>query len=291
MRPARRGRADYACPAGSAVVPAGVSLARLARVARLTPQQALVIAAEVLGRVAERHAEGSVVDGLDEHRVWVGHDGRVRLVDPPLRAAAGRDPGAVDADVASCRRLLANLGRAIGDRAAPSRASGASERAAARLLMSVPDLDGGIAASALTVRVASAPGTRQATAELAALVSALVGDPTAALSGTRPHDRAPDEPPPADPVERDGGRTAWGWRALAELVGVAVARWGRWCIAAVVLLGLLGLELVVFGDRIESDLATLRAAGHVAERPATVGGAAPAPVAEPAPPANGLVTG
>lgn len=271
-------------------MPAGVSLARLTRLTKFTPQQALAIAAEVVGQVAERHAGGTAAGGLDEHRVWVGHDGRVGLADAAFRPAARRDPGAIEADVASCRRLLANLGRAVHAGAPPSRGDGASQRAAVRLLMSAPDPEGGIAASAVTLRAASGPAAGQATAELAALVSTLVGSPPAVTyPGKSAPRRAPVGPPHADPAERDGGWAVRGWRAVVELARVGLVRWGKWGIAVLVLLGLVGLELVVFGDRIESDLATLRAAGHTAERPLIDGRAAPAPVTAPAPPANGPI--
>jgi hypothetical protein len=230
--------------------------------------------------------------------VWVGHDGRVELVDAAFRPAARRDPAAIDADVASCRRLLANLGRDIHAGGLPSRGTGASERDATRLLTSVPDLDDGIAASAVTLRAASASGTCQATTELAALVSALNGASPAVLPAEGPPRRAPGEPlvadpakpPPGGPAEQDGGWVVRGRRAIVELVRVAVARWGRWGIAALVVIGLLGIELVVFGDRIESDLAMLRSAGSADERPVTAGESVMAPVPAPAPPANGPIT-
>lgn len=295
----RRGHAEHTRREEPApvLVPAGVSLARLTRLARLTPQQALVIAAEVFGQVAERHAEGTAVGGLDEHRVWVGHDGRIELVDAAFRPAARPDRAAIDADVASCRRLLANLGRGIHAGAPPSRSNGASEGAASRLLTSVPDLDGGIAASAVTLRAASAQGTGQATTELAALVSVMSGVSPAALAPGGPRRGAPGEPLvadqaepiPDDPSEQDVGWPVRARRAIVELLRVAVARWGRWGIAALVLIALLGIELVVFGDRIESDLAMLRSAGRADEGPVTAGEPVMAPVPVPAPPANGPI--
>jgi hypothetical protein len=58
----------------------------------------------------------------------------------------------------------------------------------------------------------------------------------------------------------------------------------------VVLLALLALELVVFGDRIRSDLDGLRAAGRSASGAVSNPVAPPTPMAAPAPMANGPVS-
>jgi hypothetical protein len=58
----------------------------------------------------------------------------------------------------------------------------------------------------------------------------------------------------------------------------------------VVLLALLALELVLFGDRIRSDMDVLRAAGRPASATVSNPVVPPAPVAAPAPMANGPIS-
>jgi len=69
----------------------------------------------------------------------------------------------------------------------------------------------------------------------------------------------------------------------------AAKRCGRWCGVAVVLLALLALEMVLFGDRIRSDMDVLRAAGRPASGAVSNHVVTPRQVAAPAPMANGPV--
>ncbi|WP_156993085.1 hypothetical protein [Pseudonocardia acaciae] len=264
----RRTRAGQRRPAAPG--PAGICLTQLTRMARLTPQQALVIAAEVVSELDQRREAGTAVGGVDEHNVWVGFDGQARLVDTVSPAAP--EPGAVEPAGASARSVLAHLGRVLAD--------GDRTGEPATALTSAIGLDGGIAASATALRSAAAPSTGRARSELAALVTALTGGPNAPSTRSPTPPTTPRAQPPAAP---EPARRA----PLA-----ALARGGRWFLAALVLIGLIALELALFGNRIEADLATLHAAG----RPAATPGAVPTPVPAPAPPplpvptANGPVT-
>jgi hypothetical protein len=114
-------------------------------------------------------------------------------------------------------------------------------------------------------------------------------EPSAVLTAPEPVRRARVPPPPPIPRQPTPPRRA-DRPLVTPPAPETVLRWGRWCAALLVVLALLGLELVVFGDRIESDLATLRTAGTPASgAPASTTNPVPAPL-PPAPPANGPVT-
>jgi hypothetical protein len=271
----------------------------------LTPEQALVIGAELVDAVLARHATGVPLDGFGAEHVWFGADGAVSLERPGPVCAAGRSttvevpgqrgPGhtakeptspehaATQADLRSTRALLAGLAaRATHQPERPGAEAPEVSGAALDLASVTTLLDGDLGAAAARLRPTAAEVGPSVRAELAALIAAAA---TPAQPGSAPVTR---------PAARPGGgrgprdRLAGILRREAERGWTALARLGRWALALVVLLAVLALEVFLLGDRISADLAALRAAGQSSDRGA--GGAAE-PVAAVAPRTEGAVTG
>jgi hypothetical protein len=114
-------------------------------------------------------------------------------------------------------------------------------------------------------------------------------EPGATLTAPEPARRARVPPPPPLPRQPTPPRRVDRPLVTAPTPETAL-RWARWCAALLAVLALLGIELVVFGDRIESDLAALRTAGAGASgAPASTAHPVPAPL-PPAPLAKGPVS-
>jgi hypothetical protein len=279
-----------------------LNLRLLNRLTPLTPEQALVIGADLVDAVLARHAAARPLGGFGAEHVWIGANGTVSVerqpsaievpgqrvasdtAEEPDRLSGPRTEEVAE-DLRSTRALLAGLAARATHQPERPGADTAEVRGAALDLASVAtQSDGDLATSAARLRPAAVeigPGVR---AELAALV--------AAGSDTTPTPPPPEPPRLAPPVTADGasdgagGRAAEALRRQAERGWTALARLGRWALALLVLLAVLALELFLLGDRIGADLAALRAAGQSSDRaPAT----AEAPLEPVAPSAAGAV--
>ncbi|HEX4361506.1 MAG TPA: hypothetical protein VH141_28485 [Pseudonocardia sp.] len=281
-----------------------LNLRLLNRLTPLTPEQALVIGADLVDAVLARHAAARPLGGFRAEHVWIGADGSVSVERQPsaievpgqrVASDTGEEPDRLSGprteevakDLHSTRALLAGLAARATHQPQRPGADTSEVRGAALDLASVTtQSDGDLATSAARLRPAAVeigPGVRT---ELAALV--------AAGSDTTPAPPPPEPPRLAPPVSADraaeaegvGGRAAEVLRRQAERGWTALARLGRWALALLVLLAVLALELFLLGDRISADLAALRAAGQSSDRvPAT----AEAPLEPVAPSAAGAV--
>lgn len=260
-------------PAGPApALPGGVELTRLIALARLTPAQALELAAGVLAELAGRSGSGTC-ERVPVDRVVVGADGAVVLTPagdggPSAAARAGVPVTAILEGVAAAARVR-------GRRADP-----AADRLLGQLDRAVAELPGaGVPAVAGQLRQAAAGIDRGAVrAELAALVRAIGGVAAAATGGGSTGDRSGAAA--AAPSRR--GPTA-GTRT-------AVRRIGAWLLSVLVLSGVVVLEVAVLRDDIAADVDLLLGAG----RSGVEASAAPEPdglpIVPPAPAAAGSVT-
>ena len=304
-----------------------LNLRLLNRLTPLTPEQALVIGADLVDTVLARHAAGRPLGGFGAEHVWIDADGAVNVEGGPGRPGAIEVPGQrvardtgeqpdgdgrprteeVAADLRSARALLAGLAaRATHQPERPGADTPEVRGAALDLASATTQSEGDLATAAARLRPAASAVRPVVRAELAALV--------AAGSDTTPAPPPPEPPRLAPPVSADrdsadrysadrysddrasddrasagvGGRAAEALRRQAERGWTALARLGRWALALLVLLAVLALELFLLGDRISADLAALRAAGQSSDRaPAT----AAAPVEPVAPSAAGAVAG
>jgi hypothetical protein len=315
-------------PAPTEAASARLNLRLLNRLTLLTPEQALVLAADLVDAVLARHAAGRPLGGFGAEHVWVTADGRVSLEAPRPGGVAGRasaaDPagagehpaGAV-APPAPARVIEVPGQRVAGDTAhEPDGADRAAD------LRSVHALLAGLAARA--THQPERPGAdteevRGAALDLASVATQLTGDvaeaavrlrAAAAEVGPEVHAELAAlvavtagsvlAPPPvvrvAPPVAAGGtaegtgprGRAVEVLRREAERGWTAVARLGRWALALAVLLAVLALEVFLLGDRISADLAALRAAGQSSDRGPVD---LTAPLEPVAPAASGAVTG
>jgi hypothetical protein len=246
-----------------AVAAAGVELTRLVGLVRLTPQQALEIAAGLLADVAGRAEQGPV--GAD--RVVVGGDGRVALV-PAVDG--GRRPAVAQllADVAGAARLR-------GRHPDPAAQQLLDELDRVRTALPVA----GVPAAARMLREAAAGIDRGTVrAELAALVRAV--DATAAPAAAGGPARSPRPEGRAAPA---GPRAGGGTRSAAR-------RAGAWLLSVLVLAAVVVLEVALLRDDVTTDIDLLLDAGRGGATPSA---AAPQPdglpVPAPAPAAAGSV--
>jgi hypothetical protein len=262
-------------------LPVGVELARLLALARLTPAQALELAASVLAEATRRPApagESSGSDNVTIDQVVVGPDGRVvlhaaahggRTSGPPVVDPSGPSVGTVIAELAGAARLA-------GRREDP-----AAEQPLAVLDLAVTELPvAGVASVARTLEEASAAIDRAAVrAELAALVTA-VSERVAPTSGPGPAS-ARSTAVRAVPVGRVAHRGA----------GSARRRISAWLLSALVLAGVVLLEVAVLRDKIVVDIGQLLDAGRSGSAPSAAPKPDGLPIVRPAPAAAGTVTG
>jgi hypothetical protein len=259
----------------SPAVADGVELSRLLALARLSPAQALQVAAGLLAAVAGRPdpETGGPGGEVTVDQVLIGADGRVGLRPAPDRRDDGAPSpvvpsevavGAVLADVAAAARLP---GRRAGQAADPLLAE--LDRAVVELPVA------GVPAVARTLGEAAAgPGSSAVQAELGALARAIGGYADQA-QGAGPAGAPPTgvrRGPVPRVVTRDTGR-----------------RIGAWFLSILLLAGVAGLEVVVLRDKVASDISVLLDAGRSRATPSAAPEPDGLPVVPPAPAAAGSV--
>ncbi|MGY1625228.1 hypothetical protein ACI789_23735 [Geodermatophilus sp. SYSU D00965] len=250
-------------------------LTRLTSLARLTPSQALELAAGVLAEAARGEEPDPGGEPVLAGEVVVGTDGRVAL-----RTAADGGPPAGGPAVAV---VLADLGGAARVRGRP--VDPAAEQLLTRLERAGADLRvAGVPAVARTLGEAAAALDRGAVrAELAALVRAVGG--TAAGRGASGGGAGPAR------VASPEGREAPATKAATGGSRTARRRIGAWLLSVLVLGAVVAVEVAVLRDDIATDVALLLDAGRSGAPPSTEPEPDGPPVVPPAPPAAGAVTG
>ncbi|WP_029432208.1 hypothetical protein [Blastococcus sp. URHD0036] len=248
-----------------------VELSRLLALARLSPAQALEIAAEVLDAALRQPVpDGGAEEERVRGRVHVTADGRVLVATAAARG--GRPVRVVLADVLAASVVPDPAADPAGDRLL-----GALSRAVAELPAA------GVAGAARTVRAAAAPVDRPAVqGELGALVRAVAAVAGAGVPGGGSAPGAgvagrPAAPRPATQVQPAGSTPARTGRRI-----------GAWLASIVVLAGIVAAEVVVLRDDISADIDLLLDAGRGEEGDVDPEPAEP-PVPAPAPPAAGAV--
>ncbi|MGY1590854.1 hypothetical protein ACI79D_02640 [Geodermatophilus sp. SYSU D00708] len=248
-------------------------LTRLTSLARLTPSQALELAAGVLAEAAEGGEPDPGGDPVLAGEVVVGTDGRVAL-----RTAADGGPPTGGPAVAVVLADLVGAARVRGRPVDP-----AAEQLLTRLERAGADLPvAGVPAVARTLGEAAAALDRGAVrAELAALVRAVGG--TAAGRGAGPA-RAAGDPSPEGRAAPAGEAASGGSRTTRRRIGA-------WLLSVLVLGAVVAVEVAVLRDDIATDVALLLDAGRSEAPPSTEPEPDGPPVVPPAPPAAGAVTG
>jgi hypothetical protein len=257
-----------------------INLRVLYRLTRLSPAQALVIGADLVGEISALHSAGQASGGFGAEQLWVDTDGIAGFEKRPYESGPTEEAAA--ADLLSVHALLVELadqarrpGAPDGtcavstlDRAAVAIQLGEELRTVEETMRSAVDTVGASARAELT-EMAARTCTRAHSNGRAAPLS------------TPPTNPAPTSTPPTTkPADRSTGHGRITWE-----------RCGKWAMAAVALVAVLVLELVLLGPRIRSDLDALRAAGRPAASQA-VSTARPArPVTPPAPAQNGPIKG
>ena len=267
-----RGAASSGQPAPNS---ARITVRQLIRLTRLTPEQALVVGADLVCGLRDRHASRRALGGFGAEHVTVGADGSVCLRDE-VPAEWTTDQPARHADLVSARALLVELAAIAGQQ--PHRngvATSAGRRTehemaahelaahelaaaagrpvedlltAATGLGSMADLVGA-AARAELADLAAAAGSPVAAAGPAPRVIGTESSP-GSRSGTG---GAPDRPSDR-PAGSPGHPTVPRWAALV--------RYGRWALVLAALAAVLVLEMVLLGNRVSADLDALSAAGR-----------------------------
>jgi hypothetical protein len=267
-----RGAASSGQPAPSS---ARITVRQLIRLTRLTPEQALVVGADLVCGLRDRHASRRALGGFGAEHVTVGADGSVCLRDE-VPAEWTTDQPARHADLVSARALLVELAAIAGQQ--PPRngvATSAGRRAehelaahelaahelaaaagrpvedlltAATGLGSMADLVGA-AARAELADLAAAAGSPLAAAGPAPRVIGTESSP-GSLSVTGGAPGGPSDRPAGSP----GQPTVPRWAALV--------RYGRWALVLAALAAVLVLEMVLLGNRVSADLDALSAAGR-----------------------------
>ncbi|MDT7565613.1 MAG: hypothetical protein QOG76_4237, partial [Pseudonocardiales bacterium] len=249
---------------------ARITVRQLIRLTRLTPEQALVVGADLVCGLRDRHASRRALGGFGAEHVTVGADGSVCLRDE-VPAEWTTDQPARHADLVSARALLVELAAIAGQQ--PPRngvATSAGRRAehelaahelaaaagrpvedlltAATGLGSMADLVGA-AARAELADLAAAAGSPLAAAGPAPRVIGTESSP-GSRSGTGGAPGGPSDRPAGSP----GQPTVPRWAALV--------RYGRWALVLAALAAVLVLEMVLLGNRVSADLDALSAAGR-----------------------------
>jgi hypothetical protein len=258
-----------------------VTLTRLLALARLTPPQALEIAASALAEAArgsELDAESSGSDQVTVDQVVICPDGRVVLA-PAAEGRRSLRPPASGLTRPAAEAVLAGLVAAA--RLAGRRADPVAEQLRAELDRAVTELPvAGIPVVAGMLREAAAGIDRTAVrAELAALVRAAGGDMGPAR-GPGPAG-APSTAVRATPA----GPATSGARRVAR------RRIGAWLLSFLVLAGVVLLEVAVLRDKIAADIGVLLDAGRGGAAPSAAPAPDGLPIVPPAPAAAGSVHG
>ncbi|HEV7792019.1 MAG TPA: hypothetical protein VGP05_23655 [Pseudonocardia sp.] len=257
-----------------------LTVRQLIRLTRLTPEQALVIGADLVRGLRDRHASQRALGGFGAEQVTVGADGSVCLRDETPEGWTTDQP-ARHADLVSARALLVELAAiarrqprrngvatATGGRPAHELAAhelAAHELAAHELAAAagrpIEDL---LAAATGLGSMADVVGAaaRAELADLAAAVGSRVADagpaPRVICTGSSPGARSGTGGAPGRPSDRPAGSpgrpTVPRWAALV--------RYGRWALALAALATVLLLEMVLLGNRVSADLDALSAAGR-----------------------------
>jgi hypothetical protein len=252
-----------------------LTVRQLIRLTRLTPEQALVIGADLVRGLRDRHASQRALGGFGAEQVTVGADGSVCLRDETPDGRTTDQP-ARHADLVSAHALLVELaeiarrqprrngvasaagGRAAHELAAHELAAHELAAAAGRPVEDLLTAATGLGSMADVVGAA-------ARAELADLAAA-VGSPVAAGgpaprvigTGSSPGAGSGTGGTPGRPSDRPAGSpgrpTVPRWAALV--------RYGRWALALAALATVLLLEMVLLGNRVSADLDALSAAGR-----------------------------
>jgi hypothetical protein len=290
-------------PPGNDADPEDLPLPRLLLLARLTPGQALVIAADVVASLRTSHSVGHAYQGFRPGAVSIGADGSTRLV-TPVSARAGLTEDARRADVASASAVLAELAEATSVYATNGsvRTSAATaddttpvdpRAMVAQAIEALADPDQLPDVAAMLKR-ASLGTDVTARRELARIVNSAAGlDPWPSVdaSDTRKPSALAGRTTTEATAQRVAGRDGVG----ANLGPIAGARTrtsaaGRWAVAVAVLLAVLLVELTLLRGRIAQDIELLLEAGRAADTPTVSEPPAPA-VVPPAPASAGVVLG
>jgi hypothetical protein len=292
-----------ALPERSASSSPQITLRQLVRLTRLTPEQALVVGADLLRVLGDRHAARRALGGFGAEQVTVGADGSVSLRE---ETAAGwtTDEPARHADVVSARALLLELATIAGRQPRRNGATAAAvgqaahELAAHELAAAAGHLDEDLLAAATALGSMAEVAGSAARAELASLAAAVsspvvAGGPAVVAAGSVPPVTGA-ESSPCSPVGTGGGPRRSAHRPAGSPVQPTVPRWaalvryGRWALAVAALAAVLVLELVLLGNRVRADLGALSAAGRQSAAGPTATALSPLPVA---PGAAGPITG
>lgn len=242
---------------------------QLIRLTRLTPEQALVVGADLVCGLRDRHASRRALGGFGAEHVTVGADGSVCLRDE-VPAEWTTDQPARHADLVSAHALLVELAAIAGQQ--PPRngvATSAGRRAehelaahelaaaagrpvedlltAATGLGSMADLVGA-AARAELADLAAAAGPPLAAGPAPRVIGTESSPGSGSVTGGAP-DRPSDRP-----AGSPGHPTVPRWAALV--------RYGRWALVLAALAAVLVLEMVLLGNRVSADLDALSAAGR-----------------------------
>jgi hypothetical protein len=281
-----------------------LTVRQLIRLTRLTPEQALVVGADLVRGLRDRHASRRALGGFGAEQVTVGADGSIRLSDE-IPAGWTADQPARHADLVSARALLVELAAIAGQQprrngvatAAGSRAEHelAAHELAAHELAAHELAAHELAAHELAAHELAAAAGRPvedllaaatglgsmadlvgaaARAELAGLAAA-VGSPVAA-AGPAPRVIGSESSPGASSGAggapgRPSGRPVGSPGQPTVPRWATLVRYGRWALALAALATVLLLEMVLLGNRVSADLDALSAAGRqsTAEPPAT----------------------
>ncbi|WP_433293462.1 hypothetical protein ACQPZQ_07660 [Pseudonocardia sp. CA-142604] len=251
---------------------AGLGLARLLSIARLTPVQAVALATDVFTELEKRHDDRGDAGPipLRIESVHVGADGHAYLAedDAPVPVKDSAADALLDELTAAAWRVTTDSERpTTGPIATLDRAAAESRRP-----------DASVAAVASLLREADTASGTEARTELARIVSAVNGGALAP-----PHPPLTSAPPiaprPPDPE-----------RPPRSLARVLAGRTWKWVLSVVVLVTVVVIEIALLRDTIARDIDAVLEAGRS-------GSAAPTstqaflPVAPVAPTAAGTVTG
>lgn len=303
------GRGSRPTPSGNGADPDSLRLPRLLLLARLTPGQALVIAADLVASLRTSHLAGHAHQGFRPNAVSIGADGSTRLVTPP-GATIRLTEDTFRADLASASAVLAQLADAATAYASNGSTSTSTSSAAAdhttppdplatlaQAIDAVADPDE-LSNIAANLRQASSGADVMVRRELARIVSSAAGlDPWPPVDAPDGRDAAPRRSTLA-------GRTTEGSVQPVAGSGEAVASLGptragsrtrtsstgRWAVAVAVLLAVVLVELTVLRGRIAQDIDLLLEAGRAADATTDSEPRAPA-VVPPAPASAGVVLG
>ncbi|WP_206743797.1 hypothetical protein [Carbonactinospora thermoautotrophica] len=232
--------------------------------ARLSPAQGAVIAAEILGVLEARHAAGRVHGRLRAEDIHIGPGGEVRVLgDTP----AAQDDEARRADLEAAVALVGQLAAATSSRGRHAAASQSHLLALLeRLAAGNPLIVTGVGQPAAELRAAlgGPEGAERARGELGALAATLLG--------MRPAPPPSSDPVPPVPAEEAVEEAARPPRRLSQTLRAAWPWLWRVAVAVTVFATAVWLEYAFLREEITRSLQLLRRPEATASaRPGTTG--------------------